>query len=161
MKKLLIAVTLIISLMFSANAFALSKNQVALGGIPLDASLEYVNSIYGHPKHIDGGRIWVSHYGNGFLVYSSSRPYIGNSKYKPGVNYVDQVLVNQNNGIATPDGAYVGMKENVIQSLYGDAFRTFTKEGGIKVYWYFAGTELLEFEAKGGVVTQIRICETD
>ena len=148
-------------LSMGTTVFALSKNQVALGGIPLDASLEYVNSIYGPPTHIDGGVQWVSYYGNGFLVCSSPRPNGKNSHYEKGINYVDTIKVTQNNGITTPDGAYVGMQESIIEELYGKPFNRFLNPDGATTYWYFANTQLLAFEVKKGVVISIRITETD
>jgi hypothetical protein len=120
-----------------------------------------VNSIYGTPTRIEGGSQWISHYGNGFWVYSSPKYNGKGSPYKKGVNYVDQIEVTQNNGIATPDGAYVGMEECVIEELYGIPFKKFEMQKNITTYWYFAETQLLAFEVKDGVVIRIRICETD
>ncbi|WP_407397365.1 hypothetical protein [Anaerovibrio sp.] len=157
----IVILIIIYILCMSTTVSALSKNQIALGGIPLDASLKYVNSIYGPPTHIDGGGRWVSHYGNGFLVYSSSRRSRPDNHYEVGVNYVDQVIVTQNNGIATPDGAYVGMRENSIEELYGTPFNKFVNEKGELTYWYFANTQLLELKVKNSKVISIRITETD
>ncbi len=161
MKKISFVIIMLCIFCFSNTVFALSKNQVALGGIPLDASLLYVNSIYGQPTRIEGGRQWISHYGNGFLVYSSPKYNGKDSPYQKGVNYVDQIKVTQNNGIATPDGAFVGMDEHVIEELYGEPFNKFESQNNVMTYWYFAETQLLAFEAKDGFVISIRICETD
>ena len=161
MKRKLFVFIMLCIFSLSSTVFALSKNQVALGGIPLDASLIYVNSIYGLPTRIESGSRWISHYGNGFLVYSIPKYNGKGSPYKKGVNYVDQIKVTQNNGISTPDGAYVGMKEYVIEELYGEPFNKFEQQKNIMTYWYFAETQLLAFEAKDGVVISIRICETD
>jgi hypothetical protein len=161
MKKYMLVIMMLCILSLSAVVHALSKNQVALGGIPLDAPLTYVNSIYGPPTRIDGGGQWVSHYGNGFLVYSSPRTTGRDSRYKKAVNYVDEIRVTQNNGISTPDGAYVAMKEISIEKLYGKPFNKFSNKDGLITYWYFADTQLLAFEVKNGLVISIRITETD
>jgi len=163
MKRLLSFILAIYVISCASVAFALSKQQIALGGIPLDAPLTYVNSIYGAPSHIDGGSRWISYYGNGFLVYSSPRPKLHNEEkeYKVGVNYVDSIKVTQNNGISTPDGAYVGMKENVVEKIYGEPFSKYKGKDETMIYWYFADTQLLALEARNGIVTTIRIEETN
>ena len=158
--RLLLMVVFLCIVILSPSVFALSKNQVALGGIQLDASLIYVNSIYGYPRKIESnGYFWKSYYGNGFVVESSSRR--DEPQYKRGEHYVDQITVTQNNGITTPDGAYVGMKEDSIEKIYGEPFCKGSFENNTNTYMYFAGTELLSFVARNGVVTEIRICETD
>ena len=78
---------------------------------------------------------------------------------RPGI--VEKVIVNENNGIATPGGVTVGMSESVLTSTYGMADK-------VDRDWYdteyvYRGNERrmkLEFKVVDGIIVKIS-CELD
>lgn len=91
------------------------KEDVALGGIPLNVSEEYVRSVYGAPDDIsyktDGGfgKTKKFAYGTSFYVTFDNR------------NRVIDVMSNGNNGLKTPPGFAVGMPMSEVKAYYGSA----------------------------------------
>ena len=138
MKKLADLLIVVGIFLISNVCFAsISVDRIALGGISIDSSLKYVRSIYGSPNHIDSyakGSCWKLKYGDGFFVWASSR---GGANYEKGTYYVDQVIADKDNGIATPDGIKVGMKENIIEDTYGEPFSMHRRDG-LLLYSNFA-----------------------
>ena len=164
MKKIASLLIVVGVLLISSVCFAsISVDRIALGGISIDSSLKYVKSIYGTPIHINtynNGQRWELKYGDGFLVQASSR---SGENYEEGTYYVDQVVVNKDNGIATPDGVRVGMKESVIESTYGEPFSVHQRDG-LSFYWYFDDSgkdKLLEFGVLDGVIRSMRCVQAD
>ena len=60
------------------------------------------------------------------------------------MNYVNTVYVSENNGIATPAGAYVGMDASYITKLYGEP-DFISKDKSYPYYAYRCGNESLLF----------------
>ena len=150
MKKILSMIAFFAIFSFSTFAAAeISPSEVALGGIPLGASPEYLKSVYGEPTSYDksddgvnyGGVIY--NYNNTFKVY-----------YADG-KYMYWLETTANNGIGTPSGIRVGMPESVLEK-YGETYFT-RQEGNVttKAYWA-RGRIVLEFRIANGKIISIK-----
>ena len=115
-----------------SNGSSVSDSEVSLGGIPYQASESYVKSIYGNPT--SNKTVYVDN--------ELKRGYVTTWKYgdSVSVDFIDgrvtHVTVTANNGFATPAGAYVGMKESVLQRLYGDPRKHGSGTNGCSYEYY-------------------------
>ena len=150
MKKFLSVMTFLMMFFFGSFVSAeISPSEIALGGIPLGASPEYLKSVYGEPTSYDksddgvnyGGVIY--NYNNTFKVY-----------YADG-KYMYWLKTSANNGIGTPSGICVGMPESVLEK-YGETYSTH-QEGNVttKAYWA-RGRIILEFRIMNGKIISIK-----
>ena len=145
MKKFLSVMVFLMMFSFSSFAAAeISPSEVALGGIPLGASPEYLKSVYGEPTRyetVNGGVVY--NYNNTFRVLFASG------------KYMYWLETTANNGIGTPSGVRVGMPESVLEK-YGETY--FTQQEGnatTKAYWA-RGRIVLEFRIANGKIISIK-----
>ena len=92
--------------------------KVAIGGLQLGNTREYVKSIYGEPDSdetvenvLELVPVQVWKYGQSLMIH------FANGK-------IQRIVVSANNGLSTPDGLRVGMKEYDIKKIYGEPFST-------------------------------------
>jgi len=145
MKKLLSVVAFLVMFSFGAIASAeIPPSEVALGGVPLGASPEYLKSVYGEPTRYERQNDSVIYnYNNTFRVM------FANGKYMYWLE------TTANNGIGTPSGVRVGMPESVLDQ-YGETYYT-RQEGNVttKAYWA-RGRIVLEFRIINGKIISIK-----
>ena len=95
----------------------LPNSEVALGGITLGSTMDYVKSIYGEPDETGwttdtfGNRTLYHRYGNGFYLLEGT--YGGGSS-------INELTSKANNGLATPSGITVGTTLDTVKSIYGE-----------------------------------------
>ena len=145
MKKILSMIAFFAIFSFSTFAAAeISPSEVALGGIPLGASPEYLKSVYGEPTRYETGNDSVIYnYNDTFRVLFASG------------KYMYWLETTANNGIGTPSGIQVGMPESVLEK-YGETYFT-RQEGNVttKAYWA-RGRIVLEFRIANGKIISIK-----
>ncbi len=130
MKRIVSISFALLVFMTTAICFAeIPKDEVALGGINLGATPEYVKSIYGEPTSYDRG------YGDS-IIYN----YNGTFKVMfSGGKYMYWMETTANNGITTPSGIAVGMDASVL-SQYGETYYDKIKDGIRQVaFWQKEG----------------------
>ena len=128
MKKLqTLLLSFIFAALFSVTAFAAFPNEInegdiALGGIQIGATEDYVKRIYGVPNDTsyDSNGVWgnvkIYNYGNSFFVSFSNGKVI-------------EAKTTANNGITAPPGFTVGMPISRVENYYG-ANKGFAKKKG-------------------------------
>ena len=149
------------AMMFSAGSTALAgeaawmtPSDVSVGWLQPGMSMDEVRAIYGPMKETS------THYDKKALGYGDSVKIIPT---KDG-SAVKSILVNENNGWATPAGITVGMDISVVTKIYGDGTVNPTRHKshhmhGYDYYTYFPGsnhTIYLTFAAKNGKVAYIK-----
>ena len=126
MKNLFSILTSMLIVLACSVCYAeIPPSEVALGGITLGASPEYVKSVYGEPTSYDKG-------------YGDSIIYNYNNTFKimfSGGKYMYWMETTANNGIKTPSGIAVGMNASVLDR-YGDVYYD-KVENGVrkKAFW--------------------------
>ncbi len=109
----MVAAFMLIQMTVCQAGGSIPREDVALGGIPLNATEEYVRSVYGAPDDIsyktDGafGKTRKFVYGTSFFVTFNNR------------DKVIDVMSNGNNGLKTPPGFAVGMPMSEVKAHYG------------------------------------------
>lgn len=149
MKKITSLLVAAMTLLVCSVCFAeVPASELALGGINLGASSEYVKSIYGEPTSYDKG--------NGTaLIYN----YNGTFKIMfAGINheYMYWLETTANNGITTPSGVAVGMNVSVLDK-YGKVFYD-KVENGIRYKAFGApGRKVLIFGIRNNKIISIKV----
>ena len=129
-------------------------------------SSKYVKSIYGEPDKIEsqyvangaggaippGSTIYTWYYGNSFELT------IVNYSNRKNYEIVIYATSTANNGLKTPDGVTVGMKENILYQKYGTP-DDITEQMDRKLirYDYEPDTSWILFEVKNGVISSISV----
>lgn len=146
MKRIVSISFALLVFMTTAICFAeIPKDEVALGGINLGATPEYVKSIYGEPTSYDRG------YGDS-IIYN----YNGTFKVMfSGGKYMYWMETTANNGITTPSGIAVGMDASVL-SQYGETYYDKIKDGIRQVAFWAKGRIVLEFKVKNNIIISIK-----
>jgi hypothetical protein len=126
MKKVFSVFAAMLVILACSVCFAeIPSSEVALGGIKLGASPEYVKSIYGEPTSYDKGNgdSIIYNYNNTFKIMFS------------GGKYMYWMETTANNGIKTPSGIAVGMNASVLDR-YGEVYYD-EVENGVrnKAFW--------------------------
>ncbi len=136
------------------------RSDMAIGGISLGGSIQYVEQIYGAPtkSYIDldmsdysHGKTVAYNYNDKFIVYA------GNSG-----QHIDSIICRES-GLSMPGGIAVGMKYSIVKKIYGggrhleDDFIV-QKIDKTNSYAYNAGTWNLQFSVDSeGIIRQIVI----
>lgn len=137
-----------------SEANPLPDSEASLGGITLGGSMEYVKGIYGSPSESTwvtdtfGNRVLSHRYGNGFYILES---------LYGGKSYINELLSDRRNGVATPMGITVGISKNTVLGVYGDSPY---KHGGEYSYTTVSGRKILiSFKSVDGeeIVSRIHI----
>ncbi len=127
---------------------SIPNDELAIGGIHLHDSEEYILSIYGEPDDITYssspvfGEMKKCNYGGSFFVtYHPS--------YKDGSNIVLDVKTTANNGLKTPPGFTVGSPLAGVIEYYGSSNWSRVKESnGKKSIMFWDGEyKLIRYEA--------------
>lgn len=119
----------------TGEAATLDKEHFVVGGIGLDSTPEYVESIYGAPDDVKYGHgpfgdITHWYYGDSFSI-----------GFVDGVaTYID---VTDNNGIKTVDGIQVGDIREKVEQTYGMPlhFNYFRKQRSYQSWYLMTGTK--------------------
>lgn len=121
----LIAGTVCINSIAFANV---PYDKVSIGGVGPGSSIGYVKSIYGEPSstNYDTPTSATYEYGNSFVL--TSNPKDSQTIYT--------VFSSAHNGLNTPDGVGVGMKESVLEEKYGPCERIGNVDG--VTYYHYA-----------------------
>lgn len=133
----------------------LSADDVSLGDIQPNMSLDYVRAVYGPMK--DTKTHYTDHaYGYGDTV-----------KIVPSAdgNFVKSIIVSGNNGWATPAGVTVGMDVSVLKQIYGEGTTNPVRHKshhmpGFDYYTYWPTSDhtiFLSFAAKDGKISYIKV----
>jgi len=147
MKKIFSIFLLMAVMAVSSICYAdISPSEVSLGGISPGTSKDYLVSVYGQPDDILYGKYGVETY-----VYGGtfSIRFGGTS---PSAIWVETM---GNNGIGTPSGITVGMRESEL-TIYGIP-QTIDYEDGVKIIRFWApGRKALDFSVINGIITHIK-----
>lgn len=128
----------------------ISDEQIAIGGITYKCPINYVLDKFGPPHRIEsGGYYWGA---NSLFVNTWSSA-------KGQTNYVTEMRTSANNGIETPAGVIVGMKDTVLNQVYGQADMVIDNDrNGFTVYIYNSPKSgSLAFRVKKGVIKSIEM----
>lgn len=158
MKKLQILLSVFVFVaLLSVNVFAalpneINESDIALGGIQIGATENYVKRIYGEPNDTNydsngvRGNLKIYNYGGSFFIS------FANGK-------VVEAKTTANNGIATPPGFTVGTPISRVENYYG-ANKGFAKKRG-EYCRYNAKWLNVSYEADSkGKINLIRIYST-
>lgn len=115
------------------EAATVDREHFVVGGVGLDSTPEYVESIYGAPDNVEYGRgpfgdITHWYYGDSFSI-----------GFVDGVaTYID---VTDNNGIKTVDGIQVGDTRAKVEQTYGQPthFRYYRKQKHYESWYLMTG----------------------
>lgn len=145
-KKVAVLAMCLMTFVGSTCLARIDADQVAIGGITLGSTMDYVESIYGSPS-ANFRRSFIIHheYGQSFAMDSYN-------------GYVTRVITTGHNGIATPGGVLVGMPADVLNDVYGKADAV-SHSQGITIYHYRgSGTSnvLMFFINSNGVISEIQ-----
>lgn len=125
MKKFPILIFMLISLVCSVCFAEIPRSEVALGGVPLGSTPEYVKSIYGEPSSYDrgaGDSIIYNYNGTFKIMFASGK-------------YMYWLETTANNGITTPSGVAVGMNASILNK-YGEVYYDRIENGiRYKAFW--------------------------
>lgn len=140
MKKIF-AMLLIFVLNFSVCS-AVGSEKLILGYLTTSSSLKTILDTYGKPNRVDNsnGVRWC--YGKDFYIQFADRY----------AQHVGEITTTGNNGIITADGVGVGMKEEILQEIYGEPsekkqveeenqYRYYGDGRNNKTYLFFSCTE--------------------
>ncbi|MDQ0202858.1 hypothetical protein [Pectinatus haikarae] len=145
MRKFLLLIVFISMTTVSAICAAqIPQEEVALGGINLGATPEYVKSVYGEPSsYIRSKNGVIYDYNSTFRIYFASG------------KYMYWLETTANNGIATPSGVTIGMDASILYK-YGEIYLT-EHEGNTTYYSYWApGRITLIFGVQNGKIISIK-----
>lgn len=152
--RIFIAFVILLGTMNVSEANPLPNSEASLGGITLGGSMAYVKGIYGSPSESTwvtdtfGNRVLSHRYGNGFYILES---------LYGGKSYINELISDRRNGVATPMGITVGISKNTVLGVYGD---TPYKQDGEYDYITVSGLRILiRFKNVDGeeVVSRIHI----
>ena len=149
-KYVLCLLTVICIFPFGKANAAISDEQIAIGGITYKCPISYVLDKFGPPHRIEsGGYYWGA---NSLFVNTWSSA-------KGQTNYVTEMRTSANNGIETPAGVIVGMKDTVLNQVYGQADMVIDNDrNGFTVYIYNSPKSgSLAFRVKNGVIKSIEM----
>lgn len=146
----ILGTTLMLAMAATTSMAMVPRSELSLGGISIFSTVDYMKSIYGQPDSVrDNGStkmpVYTYAYGKSVTITSC------------GGRYTHVISVSANNGWATPAGVTVGMDISVLNRVYGNADRVWTK-GSYKFYEYKAtrdGLLYLTFKTKKGIIKGI------
>ncbi len=147
MKK--IAVILCALMLMTSTCWAITAEQIALGGVTLGCTSDYVVGIYGRPDSVthsnnpDHGPTTTYKYGDSLSVTFRNHDGIAVS-----------VVSSGNNGLVTPDGIKVGSSVSDVYAIYGVSQRASNKS-----IFYIAPNsgKSITFVVSGNNVSEIRL----
>lgn len=121
MKKILMLVCML--LLVAAEAFAISPDRIALGGLGAKATYGDLIRTYGQPTEILRNK---SFYNVPYACNYNRTAWFAFWETYPFGGEIIGMDTNANNGFKTPDGICVGMPESVIVKTYGqpDIYKT-------------------------------------
>ncbi len=133
----------------------MSEDDVSLGGMQPCMSLEQVEEVYGPMKETK------THYNKNAVGYNDTVKIIPTADGK----YVKSILVEADNGWATPAGITVGMSIDEVTKIYGSGEVNPVRHKshhmpGFDYYTYFPASDhtlYLTFAAKDGKVAYIKV----
>lgn len=132
----------------NANAM-ISDGEIAIGGITYKCPINRVLEKFGQPHRIEsGGYYWGA---NSLFVNTWSSA-------KGQTNYVTEMKTSARNGIETPAGVIVGMKDTVLNQVYGKA--DMVVDNGAKRCTYIYNSPnsgSLAFRVENGVIIAIEM----
>lgn len=129
---------------------AIESKKLVLGYLSTSSSISTILKTYGKPnrvENVDGVR-WI--YGKDFYI-----KFVG--QYAQSVG---EITTSGNNGILTADGVGVGMKEDVLEKIYGEPTKLEQVNEENK-YWYYSGKIYLCFSCTEGVIRKISLANSD
>jgi len=160
MKRLYGLLVLMFCLLCGSTCFAnIADDEVALGGIAYNSSLDYVQSVYGNPTRITEVKRDM------FGFYKTY--YYGSSFYFEVRNGVVTHLYSAaNNGINTPAGVKVGMTKANLEAIYGKPNNVLKDRFGNLDSYYYASYLSFNLGArfyfdKSGRITLISVGDFD
>lgn len=154
MSKRIFIIILMLCVMCSTSAlgndhikqgiYPIPSEEIAIGGIPLFSTRDYVRNIYGTPDvmKITYSRMLDSDvetwdYGGSFIL-----TFVGNG--------AESIICKAANGLKTPAGIGVGSSESKVREVYGGV-----RKGSFYTYRSELGTEL-GIIVENGIVKEIR-----
>lgn len=164
MRHLLRCILLMIMVMgFSVSVCSagMPRGDIAIGGVTVGTSLDYVEQIYGKPT--------ASYYGEGDYMYGKTIIYNYNQMFvvyaasKGNQNRKIFSIICREKGLSTPGGLAVGMKFAIAKKIYGSPLSvnkntTVNPVDGCRAYQYNSGSINMQFSVdKEGIIRQIVI----
>ena len=150
-------VILLYSISVPLPCFAkIAPERIALGGIGVGMSMNYVKGVYGEPDRVktDYSAYWeeeltTHYYGETLeIVYNES-------------DRVQRVCTKGNNGVVTPDGVRVGMSVGVLKRIYGKSDDIQEYETSRHYKSMTSDNFGIRFDLKEGKITQITVTMFD
>lgn len=140
MKKVLLLVTLLVLGCTSVCFAFIPESDVAIGGITLSSTEDYVKGIYGQGQYSERHQ---DEHVNHWIIYDSVKNKSRYYSLEVGINVegtVSDVDCAEAN-LATPAGFQVGMNYAAVQQIYGrpNEIQYNRKEGNIIRYAYYSG----------------------
>lgn len=139
---------------FAARPKEIPVKDIAIGGITINASEDYVRSVYGEPDEItyqnyrgpEPEHTKTFRYGNSFFItFDADR------------NTVHTIKTTGNNGLVTPAGFTVGSKISDVKKYYGE---TSSSDGGKHLVYTYKWVITMSFTADSkGILKEIFITE--
>ena len=127
-------------------AYGIPRNDMAIGGVTLGTSLDYVKQIYGSPTssyYEEGdymtGKIAVYSYNQMFVIYAGTKNHPEGRVYS---------VICRDKGLSTPAGFAVGMKFDIVKKIYGYPNETkypINPVEGCRHYEYNTGSYNMQF----------------
>lgn len=153
MKKIFILLAIFLLTNFSI-CLAVANEKLILGYLSTSSSPSSILKTYGKPNRVDSsnGVRWI--YGKDFYI-----KFVG--RYAQSVG---EITTEGKNGIITADGVGVGMKEEVLQEIYGEP----TQQKQVdeeNQYWYYgtgrSSRIYLYFACTEGTIKKISLIYAD
>lgn len=145
-KKSLFLLLAILCISTTTCFASIPRTDMAIGGVTLGSSLNYVKQIYGPPTSFyyeDGdyitGKIAVYSYNQMFVIYARTR--------NQPAGMIDSIIC-RDKGLSTPAGFAVGMNFDIVKKIYGYPYESkypVNPVSGCKHYGYNNGSYNMEF----------------
>ena len=109
----------------------IDKSQIALGGITIKSTKDYVRSIYGTPTKIENNGLLYK-YGDSFSI-----KFIRGTEFGMMEPAAYDIVSSAPNGISTPAGISVGMRVENVFNAYGEPDNIEEYKNGKILYEYW------------------------
>ena len=164
---------LVIGCLFVFNNFVYAKvepSRIAIGGIGMNNTKDYVRNIYGHPDKMESKTYTKAVGGNGsggifgFQIGDTQDIWYYGDSFKIifGNGKVTEINSTAKNGLKTPDNISVGMKINALYEKYGQPDSTYKDESNGEVSFIYGSIynndlNYLHFNINNGIITEMRV----
>ena len=153
----ILCLSIIITCISIVTCFAspFPRYDIAIGGIGIGTSMDYVKQVYGEPSSISYGYEYP--YGD-TVTYNYNDLLEITGAIRTGDVYA---ISCKEKRLSTPGGIAVGMKYGIVKKIYGIGRRldlnSYFKDDGYKHYEYNYGPRNIVFVVNDGIIRKINI----